>query len=129
MERVRGVHVSDPGARFLASQEDLDRNLRAALQTDFSEQGSAVQVDYNGLTFTGQMVGATLDADHNFQGNPGASSGFPNRGVRGTRFHRSVGILLYSGVVGNCGGEGDVVGNGTVEDVDEYEVFSGLDLL
>jgi hypothetical protein len=49
--------------------------------------------------------------------------------VRGTKFHRSVGILLYSGVVGNCRGEGDVVGNGTVEDVDEYEVFSGLDLL
>jgi hypothetical protein len=48
--------------------------------------------------------------------------------VRGTGFHRWVGILLYSGVVGNCS-EGDVVGNGTVEDVDEYEVFSGLDLL
>jgi hypothetical protein len=49
--------------------------------------------------------------------------------VRGTRFHLWVGILLYSGLVGNCRDEGDVVGNGAVEDVDEYKIVSGLELL
>jgi hypothetical protein len=88
-----------------------------------------MQIDYDGLAFTGQVVGATLDADHNLQGDTGASSGFPKRGVRGTRVHCWVRILLYSRLVGNCRDEGEVVSNGTVEDVDEYEVLSGLELL
>ena len=129
MERVLGMHVGDPRARFFASQEDLDRNFHAELEGSFGQQGGAMQIDNDGLAFTGQVVSATLDADHNLQGDTGTSSGIPNRGVRGTRFHRWVGILLYSGVCWQLQRRRDVVGNGTVEDVDEYEVFSGLDLL
>jgi hypothetical protein len=129
VERVRAIHEGDPRARFLASQKDLDRNFHAELEGSFGQQGGAMQIDYDGLAFTGQVVGATLDADYNLQGDTGASSGFPKRGVRGTGVHCWIGILLYSRLVWQLQRRGDVVGNATVEDVDEYEIVSGLELL
>ena len=53
-----------------------------------------MQVYNDRLTFTGQMVSATLNTDYNFQKDTSASSGFPKDGVGGIHSRRSILLLI-----------------------------------
>jgi len=63
-QRVSRIDVGNTRKRFLAGQENLNGDLHANLQANLSQKQGSMKIDDNGLAFTGQMVGATLDTDY-----------------------------------------------------------------